>query len=822
MSMANAQEQDATAGLLHLLNAAKTDIVRPDPSPSMGHGPNFMESNVVAVQAYSNGSGDASDDSLGGSDGNDDDNDFDNSAESMRKLTNMLLSNRPQVDPLKNQGFGIVTPHQHDILSGRGNGANQHPGNIFFRNLIHKYKHHYIHTGPSEKKLITKRIVEEVQNRNPPGRFLKQNNATELWDCLDIDKVLKKTGQALREKAPELKKRAREDYKVKHTTSQESYFQNSRVPSVSSLITKRGNSKTLPTASSYNESTNMRTLSLNMEASSSSKTSLPFSFANSLDTLAFQSIPLANAPKYGDQGVGNRNDSFDMSRLSSVTYQVDRYKSIERLIMCASNDNASLEDIYRTFMANPDILQKVGTSDMVEAQRARARRPYYQHQQSSSSFHNKSNRSMMENSASVPTQPQNSASPHSHDVLFQDGMVVTNHPGSRFFCDQANNLLPTYKGTAVPEKRVENKIIAAIGSRWPPGRFLCAANGSSGDNSNWHVLSFDEALQATSMHLRRASRQSQYVTTPGMNDVLVMRGNSQHDGNIYFRLQLEKYFPEYDQTLSPHLKRNIAKKIIHEIESRGGRFLKMNQQINCWEPLQRENISSKVLQGLKECQKRKKEHQSKTALSSSSSIKHAVAPVLNYVTENVIDQGKNSDPPGVFHNYYTKITINKNENGSKDPPGQIASAPKSTSVVDTGIIKRPDSPGSVPPEMMCQDAHYQMSRSQQIPQGNSLPIRHDASRYQRHSMSYMKEETKQEPRIVSNNPIPSRKEISSRTWNNASQILNTNHQGSLTTNIVHDDSIQRLQETNTTTRKRSMSDDMTNLLHMGKRAKLEP
>ena len=27
----------------------------------------------------------------------------------------------------------VQIPHPHDILSGRGNGANQHPGNIFFR-----------------------------------------------------------------------------------------------------------------------------------------------------------------------------------------------------------------------------------------------------------------------------------------------------------------------------------------------------------------------------------------------------------------------------------------------------------------------------------------------------------------------------------------------------------------------------------------------------------------------------------------------------------------------------------------------------------------
>ena len=105
----------------------------------------------------------------------------------------------------------VQIPHPHDILSGRGNGANQHPGNIFFRCLIQRYKHRYIHTGPSEKKAITKRIVDDVFSREPPGRFLKQCNESEEWEVLDYEKVLKKTGQALREKAPELKRKSLEE-----------------------------------------------------------------------------------------------------------------------------------------------------------------------------------------------------------------------------------------------------------------------------------------------------------------------------------------------------------------------------------------------------------------------------------------------------------------------------------------------------------------------------------------------------------------------------------------------------------------------------------
>jgi hypothetical protein len=49
-------------------------------------------------------------------------------------------------------------------------------------------------------------IVEEIRNRNPPGRFLKQDNSTKLWYDIGEKKALDKTRQALREGAPEIMK----------------------------------------------------------------------------------------------------------------------------------------------------------------------------------------------------------------------------------------------------------------------------------------------------------------------------------------------------------------------------------------------------------------------------------------------------------------------------------------------------------------------------------------------------------------------------------------------------------------------------------------
>ena len=49
-------------------------------------------------------------------------------------------------------------------------------------------------------------IVDEIQARNPPGRFLKQEASTKLWYDIGEKKALDKTRQALREGAPELMK----------------------------------------------------------------------------------------------------------------------------------------------------------------------------------------------------------------------------------------------------------------------------------------------------------------------------------------------------------------------------------------------------------------------------------------------------------------------------------------------------------------------------------------------------------------------------------------------------------------------------------------
>jgi hypothetical protein len=106
----------------------------------------------------------------------------------------------------KQQMHDIVTPHEHDVLSGRGNFVNYHAGNEHFRALVRKHKVAYVACPKPQKGKFSRMIVDEIKARNPPGRFLKQDPNTKLWHDIGEKKALDKTRQALREGAPEISK----------------------------------------------------------------------------------------------------------------------------------------------------------------------------------------------------------------------------------------------------------------------------------------------------------------------------------------------------------------------------------------------------------------------------------------------------------------------------------------------------------------------------------------------------------------------------------------------------------------------------------------
>jgi hypothetical protein len=117
-----------------------------------------------------------------------------------------MATGNPKPYPAGTQLRGIENPHEHDVLSGRGNFVNYHAGNEHFRGLVKKHKIAYVACPKPEKGRFSKVIVDEIRSMDPPGRFLKQDPGTKLWQDIGDKKSLDKTRQALREGAPELLK----------------------------------------------------------------------------------------------------------------------------------------------------------------------------------------------------------------------------------------------------------------------------------------------------------------------------------------------------------------------------------------------------------------------------------------------------------------------------------------------------------------------------------------------------------------------------------------------------------------------------------------
>lgn len=96
--------------------------------------------------------------------------------------------------------YGIQDPGDHDCLNGRGGGTNHHPGNIKYRKFIDDRKATYKALNRSDKSLLSSQLVQKWRTQNPPGRFLKLNDETGLWDDIGDEEATKKVSQSLREK----------------------------------------------------------------------------------------------------------------------------------------------------------------------------------------------------------------------------------------------------------------------------------------------------------------------------------------------------------------------------------------------------------------------------------------------------------------------------------------------------------------------------------------------------------------------------------------------------------------------------------------------
>jgi len=98
----------------------------------------------------------------------------------------------------------IKTPHDHDVLSGRGGATLKHVGNYTFRYLVSFNKEAYVRCCKSDKRKISRAIVEAIRKQNPPGRFLAYDRSSGFWSDIGDKKAIEKTSQALREGRPDI------------------------------------------------------------------------------------------------------------------------------------------------------------------------------------------------------------------------------------------------------------------------------------------------------------------------------------------------------------------------------------------------------------------------------------------------------------------------------------------------------------------------------------------------------------------------------------------------------------------------------------------
>jgi hypothetical protein len=110
----------------------------------------------------------------------------------------------PQIQYVKN-----INPA--DVLCGRGGATNSHSGNRAFRLLVKQFQGQYLRAKKAEKPSVASKVVDLVRERG--GRFLRRCDTLEkgnvLWVDIGDDRAREKSCQALREGAPELRKKKR-------------------------------------------------------------------------------------------------------------------------------------------------------------------------------------------------------------------------------------------------------------------------------------------------------------------------------------------------------------------------------------------------------------------------------------------------------------------------------------------------------------------------------------------------------------------------------------------------------------------------------------
>jgi hypothetical protein len=106
----------------------------------------------------------------------------------------------------------ICDIRSEDVLSGRGGATNSHSGNRVFRTLVKEYQEQYLQAKKRDKPAVASIIVELIRKKG--GRFLRRSETSPqghvLWIDIGDERAREKCCQALREGAPELRRRKKD------------------------------------------------------------------------------------------------------------------------------------------------------------------------------------------------------------------------------------------------------------------------------------------------------------------------------------------------------------------------------------------------------------------------------------------------------------------------------------------------------------------------------------------------------------------------------------------------------------------------------------
>jgi hypothetical protein len=78
--------------------------------------------------------------------------------------------------------------------------TNHHPGNIKRRLIIEERKDEYMTSSRNGKPIIAMEVVRIWRDLSPPGRFLRKNEETGLWDDIGDEDACIKCSHTLRER----------------------------------------------------------------------------------------------------------------------------------------------------------------------------------------------------------------------------------------------------------------------------------------------------------------------------------------------------------------------------------------------------------------------------------------------------------------------------------------------------------------------------------------------------------------------------------------------------------------------------------------------